>query len=180
MTRVDGAATRRIAGTIPLVLAAVVVLTACGSSELSTKAASDGDTLPSVSLPVLGEQTTVDTASWRGQPTVINFWATWCAFCVEEMPDFQAVSRDVADEVRFVGVDREDRVTEALELARRTGVTYTLVEDPDGSFFRSVGARGMPTTLFVSADGAVLYSHAGPLTERRLRELLREHFAIDS
>lgn len=175
------AATSRGVRSIPRVAVATlaaVLLVACGSAELSADAAADGAVLPSVELSVLGEDTTVDTATWRGQPTVVNFWATWCAFCVEEMPDFQAVSADL-DDVRFVGVDREDRVTEALELARRTGVTYTLVEDPDGSFFRSVGARGMPTTLFVADDGSVRYSHAGPLTERRLRELILEHFGID-
>lgn len=160
-------------------LVAVLVLTACGTAAPATESAGSAAVLPSASLSVLGEDATVDTASWRGRPTVVNFWATWCAFCVEEMPAFQAVSEVLGDEVRFVGVDREDRVTEALELARRTGVTYDLVEDPDGAFFQAVGGRGMPTTLFVDADGSVLYAHAGPLTQRRLQELIGEHFGID-
>jgi thiol-disulfide isomerase/thioredoxin len=160
------------------VLVTTMLLAACGTAAPASEAAGDAAALPSVSLAVLGEDATVDTVSWRGRPTVVNFWATWCAFCVEEMPAFQAVSAALGDQVRFVGVDREDRVKEALELARRTGVTYDLVEDPDGAFFRAVGGRGMPTTLFVDADGAILYAHAGPLTQRRLQELIDEHFGI--
>ena len=163
-------------------LLSVVVLAACGTAAPASESAGDAAALPSASLPVLGDDGDdgmVDTSSWRGRPTVVNFWATWCAFCVEEMPAFQAVSQAAGDRVRFVGVDREDRVSEALELARRTGVTYDLVEDPDGVFFRAVGGRGMPTTLFVDADGAVVYAHAGPLTQRRLEELIDEHFGID-
>lgn len=160
-------------------LLAALVVAACGTAAPASESADSPSVLPSANLPVLGEDATVDTASWRGRPTVVNFWATWCAFCVEEMPAFQAVSETLGEKVRFVGVDREDRVTEALELARRTGVTYDLVEDADGAFFRAVGARGMPTTLFVDAEGSVLYAHAGPLTQRRLQELIGEHFGID-
>jgi cytochrome c biogenesis protein CcmG, thiol:disulfide interchange protein DsbE len=167
---------------VALAAVAAVLLTGCAASTApdTVATAAGRSTLPAADLPLLGQDETVATTSWRDRPTVINFWATWCAFCVEEMPDFQTVSSDLGDAVRFVGVDREDRVAEALELARRTGVTYLLVEDADGSFFRAVGARGMPTTLFVDADGIVLYAHAGPLTERRLRELVAEHLGVEA
>lgn len=173
-------ATRRVPGTPILATVLAVLLGACAASPTQTTADSASPGLPAVTLGILGQDEQVETTSWEGQPTVVNFWATWCAFCVEEMPDFQTVADDVGARVRFVGVDREDRVEEALELARRTGVTYTLVEDPDGAFFRAVSGRGMPTTLFVAADGTVVYAHAGPLSERRLRELITEHFGVET
>lgn len=139
---------------------------------------SSGEALPEATLPVLAAATSVTTSQLRGTPLVVNFWATWCAFCVEEMPDFEEVHRAVGDRVRFIGVDREDVPERALELAQRTGVTYELLEDRDGSFFRAVGGRGMPTTLLVAADGRVAYRHAGPLDAEQLRGLIRDHLGI--
>jgi len=136
-----------------------------------------GDPLPAALLGVLGGDGLLDMADLGG-PAIINFWATWCAFCVEEMPDFEAVHADLGDSVRFIGVDREDNVAQALQLAADTGVSYELVEDVDGAYFRAVKARGMPTTVFVSADGVIVYRHAGPLTEQALRDLIGEHLGV--
>jgi cytochrome c biogenesis protein CcmG, thiol:disulfide interchange protein DsbE len=137
-----------------------------------------GGPLPDATLPVLGEDTSVQTSDWRGTPTIINFWATWCAFCVDEMPDLQDAHATLGDQVRFVGVDREDVVGRALKLVAETGVTYDLVEDVDGSFFRAVQARGMPTTVFVDADGTIRYRHAGPLTADEVLDLTAEHLGV--
>ncbi|HEX2028292.1 MAG TPA: TlpA disulfide reductase family protein [Nitriliruptorales bacterium] len=136
-----------------------------------------GQRLPAVQLARLDGSGSLDTGSLTG-PAVINFWASWCAFCVEEMPDFQAVHRRLGDDVRFVGVDREDDHAKARMLARETGVTYELVTDPDGSFFRAVQGRGMPTTLLVDPEGRIAYRHAGPLTADELTELLHEHLDV--
>ena len=131
--------------------------------------------LPSAALPLLRDGGTLTTDELRGSPAVINFWATWCAFCVEEMPDLQALHEEMGDEVRFIGVDREDDDERALRLADGTGVTYDLVSDRDGSFFRAVQARGMPTTLLVDADGIIRLRHTGPVTEDQLRDLIEAH-----
>ncbi|MBW3657344.1 MAG: TlpA family protein disulfide reductase [Actinobacteria bacterium] len=137
-----------------------------------------GDPLPEVELAGLGDQDAIDTAELGG-PAVLNFWATWCAFCVEEMPDLEEAHQALGDQVRFVGIDREDpNVDKAVALADETGVTYELVTDPDGAFFRAVRARGMPTTVFVDAGGVIQYRHAGPLTSAQLLELVEEHLGV--
>ena len=137
-----------------------------------------GDPLPAAELAMLDGDGVLDTRTLEG-PAVINFWATWCPFCVEEMPDFEQVHADLGDEVRFIGVDREDDHTKARTLADETGVTYELVTDPDGSFFRAVKGRGMPTTLLVDGEGRIVLRHAGPLNAEELTELVREHLDVD-
>ncbi len=136
-----------------------------------------GEEVASATLPRLVGEGEVRTDQ-LGRPAVINFWATWCTFCVDEMPDFERVHQDVGDEVLFVGVNLEDNLDKARRLATETGVTYELVVDADGSFFRAVEGRGMPTTLFVEADGTVAHRHAGPLDAERLRELVEEHLEV--
>lgn len=135
-----------------------------------------GDPLPAAELERLGAEGTVDTSGWRGKPTVVNFWATWCPPCVEEMPAFESAHQQLGDRVRFIGVDVEDpNVEAALSLAEETGVTYPLVRDPDRSYFQAVRGRGMPLTVFVDGDGTIQYRHNGPLSEARLLELVDEH-----
>ncbi|MBW3576821.1 MAG: TlpA family protein disulfide reductase [Actinobacteria bacterium] len=167
------------------VLAVAVAITGCGDgpqTQVSDVASvpvlgtlEPGQRLPDATLPRLDRPGELHTAELRGAPALINFWATWCAFCVEEMPDLEAVHRELGDEVRFVGVDKEDDLDKARTLARQTGVTYEQVVDADGSFYRAVAARGMPTTVLVDRDGRIVHRHAGPVTADQLRALIAQH-----
>lgn len=73
-----------------------------------------------------------------------------------------------------MGVNVQDDPAKAVVLARETGVTYELVVDADGNFFRAVGGLGTPTTLFVDRDGIVVRRHVGPLTADELRRFIDE------
>ncbi|MDP9021273.1 MAG: TlpA family protein disulfide reductase [Actinomycetota bacterium] len=176
---------RGVRSLILSVLALAVAITSCGDdpqTQVSDAASvpllgtlEAGQPLPDASLPRLDGEGELHTAELRGEPAVVNFWATWCPFCVEEMPDLEAVHRELGDEVRFVGVDKEDDLDKARTLARQTGVTYEQVVDADGSFYRAVQARGMPTTVLVDRHGRIVHRHAGPLTAHELRALIAQH-----
>ena len=129
---------------------------------------------------LLDPDETVSTTDWLGTPTVVNFWATWCAFCLDEMPALQAASEQLDGRVRFVGIDRQDPRDDALEFLERTGVTYDQVASPDGRYFETVRARGMPTTLFVDAEGMIRYRHTGPLELEDVLELVAEHLDVQA
>lgn len=92
---------------------------------------------------------------YLGKPMVVNFWGSWCAPCVKEMPDFQAVHTELGEQVTFIGVNVQDTVEQAQQMARATGVTYTLVRDTRNELLSWVGGTSMPTTAFVRADGTV-------------------------
>lgn len=120
---------------------------------------------------------------FEGRPVVMNFWASWCPFCIAEMPDFEKVHRSLADEVVFLGIDQcescQGGSREAAErLVRETGVSYRLAEDPDGSVFVAFAGSSMPTTVFIDADGRVVEHVGGMLTEPQLRERLSRLFGV--
>lgn len=94
------------------------------------------------------------------------------------MPILRDVSRDLSDDLTFVGVNVQDNPTQAEALLDDVGVRYDQAVDPEGDYFRTVGGIGIPTTLLVDPDGAVRYRHTGELTEQKLRALLREHLAV--
>jgi thiol-disulfide isomerase/thioredoxin len=139
-----------------------------------------GDEVGSAVLAGLGpDADDVDLAELRGTPVVVNFWASTCAPCVREMPALESVHQAAGDEVAFVGAAVNDRVEDALELADRTGVTYPLVADADGSFFVDAGATLLPTTLVLDQDGAVVRRLVGELTADELVEVLAEETGVE-
>ena len=111
----------------------------------------------------------------RGKVVVVNFWATWCAPCREEMPSFQAASRDHAQDVLFVGVNTTsvDNRDEAIAFAQRLGITFPILFDDRGATQAAYGVRGLPATFFIGADGVTKAKTLGPVLKDRLREQLQ-------
>jgi peroxiredoxin len=108
-------------------------------------------------------------ADYRGQPLVVNFFASWCPPCVAEMRDaFKPLAQRLGDDVAFLGVATQDERNAALAVVEATGVTYDVARDPDGALFRELGATSMPATFFVSAEGEVVDAHMGALTRQQL------------
>ncbi|MDP9406093.1 MAG: TlpA family protein disulfide reductase, partial [Actinomycetota bacterium] len=150
-----------------------------GETRLADRPAPDeAFPLPDRTLDAFGDGAPVDLTAFRGTPLVVNFWATWCAPCVKEMPDFQQVASDVGDDVAFLGVNVQDSPAVAEPFATELGVDYALAADPQGEFYKQVRSFGMPTTLFVDADGAVVFRHTGALDAEQLRDLLERRLGV--
>ncbi len=135
-----------------------------------------GGKLESLRLPALNGQGSVDYADFSDRPLVINFFASGCPSCVSELPAFEQVHRQQADQVGFLGISQRDSRDASIELARQTGITYPTGFDPVGSFFDATGAIGMPTTIFVRPGGEIADVWVGPLDGASLESLIAEHF----
>lgn len=112
----------------------------------------------------------VRLSDFRGIPLVLNYWASWCAPCLEEMPGFERVYQANRDQVAFLGVNITDDPTAARAVVELTGISYPLAVDADGSTFTVFGGLGMPTTVFIDASGRTLDVYTGTLTETALQE----------
>lgn len=111
----------------------------------------------------------------RGKVVVLNFWATWCAPCREEMPTFEQTYRERGQDVLFVGVNTTsvDSKPEAIEFADRLGITFPIIFDAQGKASEAYGVRGLPATFFIGADGTLKAKALGPVFKDRLQEQLR-------
>jgi thiol-disulfide isomerase/thioredoxin len=134
-----------------------------------------GDPAPSEAFERF-DGTEATFADYLGTPVVVNFFASWCAPCVREMPDFQAVHEELGDQVAFLGMNNQDRAADGEAIAERTGVTYDLARDPDGDFLSAFGGIVMPTTVFIDADGTVVEVHNGALSRSALQDRVRDLF----
>lgn len=114
-------------------------------------------------------------AQWAGQPLLINFWATWCAPCVHEMPDLDALQQ-AFPQVRFVGLGI-DSLDNMRQFQARIPVRYPLLEARSVGLdlMRQLGntSGGLPYTLLVSATGVVQHRVAGQIQPQALRQALQ-------
>lgn len=117
-----------------------------------------GSVAPEFDLARLGGGPRVRLTSFRGKPTVINFFASWCPDCRAELGAFGAVSRATAGQVHFVGVDANDSdPTLARQLLSRAGATYPVGVDPYGTLTSSKYlSTHLPVSFFVSATGRIV------------------------
>lgn len=120
--------------------------------------------LPSLRDP--GE--TISTGSGRGTFTVLNFWASTCTACVQELPALERAHRDLGTSVTFLGVDVSDTSRAGLAFARRAGVTYPLASDAQGSVSGQYRITGLPFTVVLNPKGKVVIRHAGAFTAQQL------------
>ncbi len=113
-------------------------------------------------------------AQWRGQVLVVNYWASWCAPCIEEMPAFSRLQREYAAQgVQFVGIGI-DEVANLRTFVARTPVAYPLlVGDPAGTQTPALRVKGLPYTLIIGRDGRFAGSRLGRLDEATLEPMLR-------
>jgi cytochrome c biogenesis protein CcmG/thiol:disulfide interchange protein DsbE len=113
-----------------------------------------------------------------GKPIVVNFFASWCAPCLAEMPDFEQVHQDLGDQVTFLGLAYDDTNRAALDTVERTGVTYPTYADRGGAAMAYFEGIGMPTTVFLDPDGTVVDQKTGALDEAELLGKLSDHFGV--
>jgi thiol-disulfide isomerase/thioredoxin len=114
-------------------------------------------------------------ADYAGVPLVLNFFASWCAPCKAELPEFEEVSREVTGGVQFLGVNTDFERDAWLQLVDDTGVTYPTVFQPSNELFQASEGLGMPTTVFIAADGTVQHTFSGALNKATLRKLIDTH-----
>lgn len=121
---------------------------------------------------------TTDFGEWRGKTLVVNFWATWCPPCREEMPAFSRVAEKYAGQgVQFVGVAL-DSPEKVAAFAAQYPVRYPLlIAEAEGmALMRELGntRAALPYTLIVAAGGEVLLTRLGQLSEDDLEKVLKK------
>jgi thiol-disulfide isomerase/thioredoxin len=134
--------------------------------------------MPEVGLVTLSGESTDLAGQAQGRPLVVNLWATWCPPCRREMPVLAAAQKKEA-EIRFVFADQGENAALVQRYLLETRLELgNVLLDPEGALAKEVGSIGLPTTLFYNAEGRLVDTHVGALSEATLAsklERLRAH-----
>lgn len=129
-----------------------------------------GQPVPALTLAKLETGEPIALRARAKGPALINFFASWCAPCIEEAPALMAL-KDAG--VRIIGLDYKDSPAAVRAFISRSGDPYEVVlSDPDGAAGIEFGASGFPETFVVNGRGVIVAKYAGPLTPEIADRLL--------
>ena len=119
------------------------------------------------------EGNTVTLSDLAGEVVVLNFWATWCGPCRQEIPDLAAFHKENPD-IPLVGVSVDDLSTGQLaRKAKELGVNYTVLHDRDATASNAYAVSGLPTTFVLDAQGEIVAVKTGAVSRRRLEKMVQ-------
>lgn len=118
----------------------------------------------------------VKLSDYYGKPVVMNFWATWCGYCKQEMPDFQEVYEEYKDKVEFLFINSTDGSRETREKAetylQEQGYTIPAFYDEDMDAVYTYSVNSLPTTMLLDKEGRVAAYAPGLIEKEALIKAL--------
>lgn len=143
-----------------------------------TENAQTSDSIPAMDFTVYTEDgTAVKLSDFYGKPIVVNFWATWCGPCKSELPAFDALYNEYNDEISFMMVNLTDGAQETVsgvsDFINKNNYTFPVYFDTEMDAAITYGVYSIPATLFIDADGNIVASQLGAMSEDTLRNYIK-------
>jgi len=121
-----------------------------------------GDVAPSFREKSLDGGGEVSLGEHRGKVVLLDFWASWCAPCLESMPQFEALRKELpSDRFQLIGVNVDHEPEKAKKLLAKRPIGYPTASDPQGALPTRFGLETMPTAFLIDRDGVIRYVHRG-------------------
>lgn len=157
---------------ISLLLGSVVFFVSRAGARLTSSqpAAEEVKHLPNFFLPDLSGELH-GSSELTGEPAVVNFWATWCRPCEEEMPLLRSYAEKYP-QVRFIGVNSGEETAVVEPFIDKYDITFSIWLDADTEVSDKMQIVGLPTTYFIDATGAIQAVHLGQLSAELLDKYL--------
>jgi peroxiredoxin len=173
---------RQIGIVLGLVVGIAIIIALWGNTLNPTAGSGrplSGETAPAFSATdITGENFRL--ADYRGEIVVINFWATWCPQCEDEIPAFESIWREMGDDgVQFVGVAMDDSLAAVTTVAGERDVTFPLIVEEEKQITSTYGVTGVPETFVIDQAGNVAYIHIGVVDAETLLGELAELMKAD-
>ncbi|MBR2930515.1 MAG: redoxin family protein [Clostridia bacterium] len=135
-----------------------------------------GNTAPVMDLQLIGKDGSVSLEDYKGRTVVINFWGTWCPYCLIEMPHFDDVASEYADELTVLAIHNYDNTSEAEDYIKENYPDSDIVFAMDtpvsasyDAYYSALGGKGSyPMTVIVNADGVITFSRVGAMDHASL------------
>lgn len=160
---------------LALVVAALLLTQGDKQNGISSKAALEKkESAPNFTLGLMDGKK-FHLGDYQGKPILINFFASWCLPCREEMPVLQKIVQEYQPKgVIFLGVAVDDTEKKMKDFIEKYGVTFPVGLDKTTEIQKAFGLYGIPTTYFIDKNGVINYFHSGAVTEELLQHELNK------
>lgn len=106
----------------------------------------------------------VNLSDYKGQYVMVNFWATWCQYCDEEMPDLVAFQEKHKDEVTVLAINVKEEPEEIADYLKKKGINLKVLQDSDGKVAEEFLVGSLPSTFLIDRAGYVIGYIPGKMT----------------
>ena len=132
-----------------------------------------GHPAPEFALPTVDGEL-LALSDLRGQPVVLNFWASWCGPCRAEMPELQRLHEQLGPAgVVVLGVNQQESIQQVTSYRQELGVDFPTVLDQRLGTSRAYAVNSLPTTFFIDREGIIRNMFIGPMTDAVMADNLR-------
>lgn len=138
----------------------------------------ESTSVPAMDFTVYTENgTPVKLSDFYGKPIVVNFWATWCGPCKSELPAFETLYNEYKDEINFLMINLTDGAQETIpgvkDFISKNNYTFPVYFDTEMNAALTYGVYSIPATLFIDADGNIVASQLGAMSENALKNYIK-------
>jgi len=131
-----------------------------------------GNQMPDFELTSL-DNSTVNIKQFLGKPVIINFWASWCIPCKQEMPLLERYYQDQNGKLIIIGINNEEPASIARSFGLENKITFPILLDLQGKIRDQFMIRGFPTSLFVDSKGIFVAEYIGALDDESIKSYLQ-------
>ena len=150
----------------------LILIFSIACDTINSKGSSN--TAKNFELPSISDDSNYQLKQFKGKPVIINFWASWCAPCRQEMPFLEAVWNENKEKgLILLGINVMDDKEEAVDTLKEFGISYLNLYDTDGDVRNSYNLLALPVTYFIEKDGSVSKINYGPFLGKEGEELFQ-------
>jgi thiol-disulfide isomerase/thioredoxin len=116
----------------------------------------------------------VTLSSLIGKKVFLNFWATWCAPCVREMPEMEAIHNMNMEDLVIVAVNSGESKSKVQNFVDKNGFGFKILLDQSGSVSSKYKITGIPKSIFINSKGYIVDEHVGSMSKEQMEEYIKK------
>ncbi|MCI1821661.1 MAG: TlpA family protein disulfide reductase [Megasphaera sp.] len=129
-------------------------------------------TAPDLQLKTLDGKSISLKQLYQDKPVYLNFWASWCPPCVQEMPHIQRLQKQYGSKIHFVAVTVDENSSDAADFIQKNSITMPIYTGDLKAITQEYGVSAIPVSIIIDTNGKILAKRVGGMDEQELKEFL--------
>lgn len=156
-----------------IVVVMILILLIAGTVKAHTQTKTTAQKAPDFTLKSM-DGTDVTLSKLNDRPVLVNFWATWCGYCVKEFPDLEELWNEYEGKIHILAVNVGETRKVIDDFLKKTPYTFPIVMDSSYAASTAYKVSGIPVTYIIGTDGSILFSRVGMMSKKDMVTAVEE------